>query len=324
MIVLPKFDLINFLKSIMRFKIYELFVVPPIVVMMTKNLEVLKEYDLSSVRFLYTGAAPLGKELVNELRLVYSDWNICQAYGLTESATVVSSTSREDLWAGSSGSLLPGAEVRIIGKDGKDIDVYDTPGEIWVKAPSVVIGYLDNERATSETFLEDTSGRWLKSGDEGEVRRNPESGNEHLWIVDRIKELIKVNVRASISREVLGISNLQQGNQVAPAELEAHLLSHPYVADCAVISIPDEAAGEAPKAYIVKSKDVLSSDDDTRVKQNIMEYVKAHKTKYKWVKEIDFVDIIPKSASGKILRRVLRDSDRAERNLKEKSIRARL
>ena len=194
-IVLPKFDFINFLTCIARYKIFELFVVPPIVVIMTKNMDVLKKYDLSSVRFLFTGAAPLGKESVADLKSMYPTWNICQAYGLTESATVVCSMSRTDLWPGSSGSLLPGAEVRIISADGKDINAYDTPGELWVKAPSVVIGYLNNEKATNETFIEDASGRWLKTGDEGQVGICPESGNEHIWIVDRIKELIKVNVR---------------------------------------------------------------------------------------------------------------------------------
>lgn len=201
-IVLPKFELINFLKSISRFKIYELFIVPPVVVMMIQNLDMLRKYDTSSVKFLYLGAAPLGKELANDLKSVYPDWNICLAYGLTESATVVSSTSRGDVWPGSSGSLLPGAEGRIISADGKDIDAYDTPGEIWVKAPCVVMGYLVNKRATNETFTEDEKGRWLKTGDEGEVRRCPETGNEHLWIVDRIKELIKVNVSAPLPRKV--------------------------------------------------------------------------------------------------------------------------
>jgi long-subunit acyl-CoA synthetase (AMP-forming) len=149
---------------------------------------------------LYTGAAPLGKELVSDLRSVYPSWNICQAYGLTESATVSTSTSRSDIWPGSAGSILPGAEVRIIADDGTDIDAYDTPGEIWFKGPSVVIGYLDNERATSDTFIEDESGRWLKTGDKGEIRICPESGNEHVWIVDRIKELIKVNVGGILFR----------------------------------------------------------------------------------------------------------------------------
>jgi ribosome assembly protein SQT1 len=113
-------------------------------------------------------------------------------------------------------------------------------------------------------------------------------------------------------------TNTLQGNQVAPAELEAHLLSHPSVGDCAVISIPDEATGEAPKAYVVKSKSVRESDDDATVKEDIMDYVKAHKTKYKWVREIEFIDAIPKSASGKILRRILRDSDRKNRGTRAK------
>jgi acyl-CoA synthetase (AMP-forming)/AMP-acid ligase II len=198
-VVLPKFELANFLGCIEKYRISELFVVPPIVVIMANALEILKDYDLSSVRFLFSGAAPLGSEIVQTLRSVYKNWNVCQAYGLTESATVVTSTSRSDICTGSSGSLLPGAEIRIISTEGKDIVAYDTPGEIWVKAPSVVIGYLNNPKETDETFIEDVSGRWLKTGDEGEVRICPSSGNEHIWIVDRIKELIKVNVSPSSS-----------------------------------------------------------------------------------------------------------------------------
>lgn len=197
-IVLPKFDLTNFLQCIQRYRIFEIFVVPPIVVIMANNLELLRKYDLSSVRFLYSGAAPLGKEIVELLKSKYKDWNMCQAYGLTESATVVTSSARSDIWLGSSGSLIPGAEVRIVTVDGREVEEYNTPGEVWIKAPSVVLGYLDNEKSTAETFVEDDSGRWLKTGDEGEIRVCPESGNEHLWIVDRIKELIKVNVSISI------------------------------------------------------------------------------------------------------------------------------
>ena len=289
---------------------------------MTNNLELLRNFDLSSVKFLYTGAAPLGKESVAKLRTAYNNWNVCQAYGLTESATVVSSTSRGDLWAGSSGSLLPGAEIRIMSTDGTEIDSYDTPGEIWVKAPSVVIGYLGNAKATDEAFFEDSNGRWLKTGDEGEVRLCPETGNEHIWIVDRIKELIKVNVRAHMRFTECQSTNITKGNQVAPAELEAHLLSHPYVADAAVISIPHESSGEAPKAYIVKSKSIVSGEKDDEIMQSILEDVKAHKTKYKWIREIEFIDIIPKSPSGKILRRMLRDADRSRR--KQESAQARL
>ena len=184
--------------------------------------------------------------------------------------------------------------------DGTEIDSYDTPGEILVKAPSVVIGYLGNAKATEEAFFEDSNGRWLKTGDEGEVRVCPETGNEHIWIVDRIKELIKVNVRTHMKFDGRHSTNITKGNQVAPAELEAHLLSHPYVADAAVISIPHESSGEAPKAYIVKSKNIVSGEKDDEIK---------------WIREVEFIDIIPKSPSGKILRRMLRDADRSRRKL---------
>ena len=193
-IVLPKFDFHNFLKCIARFRIHELFVVPPIVIMMAKNSETCREYDLSSVKFLYTGAAPLGKEIVEDLQLEYPDWTVCQAYGLTESSTVISSMSRSDVWPGSSGSLIPGVEARIVSADGKDIETYSTPGELWVKSPSVTLGYLNNKQSTNETFIEDERGRWLRTGDEVEFRKSPKSGNEHLWVVDRMKELIKVKV----------------------------------------------------------------------------------------------------------------------------------
>jgi ribosome assembly protein SQT1 len=104
-----------------------------------------------------------------------------------------------------------------------------------------------------------------------------------------------------------------QGHQVAPAELEAHLLAHPFVEDCAVIAIPDDFAGEAPKAYIVKSKNINPENSDKTIEDAIISFVKGHKTRYKWIKEIEFVEIVPKSPSGKILRRILRDSDRAKR-----------
>ena len=108
---------------------------------------------------------------------------------------------------------------------------------------------------------------------------------------------------------------LLQGNQVAPAELEAHLLTHTFVADCAVISTPSDEAGEVPKAYIVKSKNVGIKDNDALIKRAIMRYVEEHKTRYKWVKAVEFIDVIPKSASGKILRRMLRDLDKEQRRM---------
>ncbi len=156
---------------------------------MTKNKPVLDKYDLSSVRAIFTGAAPLGKETADDLQRLYPQWLIRQGYGLTETAAVVSSTSALDIWFGSTGSLLPGIEARLVTPDGKEITEYDQPGELLVKSPAVVLGYLNNDKANRETFQDG----FMRTGDEAVFRKAP-SGNEHLFIVDRIKELIKVKV----------------------------------------------------------------------------------------------------------------------------------
>lgn len=215
--------------------------------------------------------------------------------GMTETATVVCSTSEHDIFPGSSGSLVSGAKAKIIDLDGNEVTSYDTPGELLVQSPSVVLGYLNNEQASAETFVHHDDGRWIRTGDEVIVTKAP-SGNEHVIIVDRIKELIKV-----------------KGHQVAPAELEAHLLTHPAVADTAVIQIPDDKAGEVPKAFVVKA-DEYASKPDEEVARSIARYVEEHKAPYKWLKGgVEFIDAIPKTPSGKILRRLLRDQEKAKR-----------
>jgi ribosome assembly protein SQT1 len=192
-IVLPKFDMQLFLNSIQRFKINSLYLVPPIIIMMCKNKSTLDKFDLSSVNIIFTGAAPLGKETADELQALYPSWLIRQGYGLTETSTVVSSTSGHDIWFGSSGSLVWEIEARLVDLDGKDVTEYDKPGELWVKGPAVTLGYLNNEKATNETYVTDSKGRWMRTGDEA-VFRKSSKGNEHLFITDRIKELIKVKV----------------------------------------------------------------------------------------------------------------------------------
>ncbi|EXJ79692.1 hypothetical protein A1O3_07973 [Capronia epimyces CBS 606.96] len=295
-VVLPKFDLQQYLTTIQKYKVSTLYIVPPIIISMVKNRDLLKKYDLSSVRFIFTGAAPLGKETAEELASQYPKWKVRQGYGLTETCTVVCSSSPTDIWFGSSGSLLPGIETKVINEEGKEITGYGQRGELLVKSPSVVLGYLKNEKATAETFVDLPEGRFARTGDEVEVRVSPK-GNEHIWVVDRIKELIKV-----------------KGHQVAPAELESCLLNHPAVADCAVISVPDDRAGELPKAYVVKSNSIGLEESDAIVKRNILKYVEKEKARYKWLAGgIEFIDVIPKSPSGKILRRLLRDKDREAR-----------
>jgi len=300
-IVLPKFELQTFLKAIETYKIQTLYIVPPIIIQLLKSEAECKKYNLESVRSLFTGAAPLGAETAAELQKIYKTWKIRQGYGLTETCTVVCSTPESDIWYGSSGNLIASVSAKLMSIEGIEITGYDQPGELVVQAPSVVLGYLNNDQANKETFLDDTDGkgRWMRTGDEVVIRKS-ESGHEHVFIVDRIKELIKV-----------------KGLQVAPAELEAHLLSHPSVADCAVIPIPDDAAGEIPKAYVVKSPSVGLEDNDKMVARDICKFVEEHKARHKWLKGgVQFIDVIPKSPSGKILRRLLRDQEKEARRKK--------
>ncbi|KAF4447332.1 putative phenylacetyl-CoA ligase [Fusarium austroafricanum] len=294
-IVLPRFDFNDFLQSVQDFKIRQLFVVPPIIIQVLRFKDICAKYDLSSVRFVYCGAAPLGEETISDMKSLYPDWTIAQAYGMTETSTVVTSSSEDDVYTRGSGSLLPGAKGKIIDLEGNEITKYDEPGELLVQAPSVVLGYLNNEKATSETFVHHDDGRWIRTGDEAVVTLAP-SGNEHIVIVDRIKELIKV-----------------KGHQVAPAELEAHILTHEHVFDCAVIQVPDERSGEVPKAFVVRSSSAESMDQE-KVANDIMKHVVDNKASYKQLRGgVEFLDVIPKSPSGKILRRLLRDKEREKR-----------
>ena len=192
-IVLPKFDLQDYLNAIQKYRINTLYIVPPIIIAMVKNQQLLKKFDLSSVKMIFTGAAPLGKETAEEIAQQYPEWKLRQGYGLTETCTVVCSTSTTDIWFGSSGCLIPGFEAKLMTIEGNEVTGYDQPGELLVKSPSVVLGYLKNEQATSETFVDMPEGRFMRTGDEA-VFRKSDNGNEHIWIVDRIKELIKVKV----------------------------------------------------------------------------------------------------------------------------------
>ncbi|KAF2430804.1 phenylacetyl-CoA ligase-like protein [Tothia fuscella] len=299
-VVLPKFDFNTCLTAIQDYKINTLYLVPPIIILFSKNRPMLDKYDLSAVKAIFTGAAPLGEETAQEIQKQYPSWLIRQGYGLTETCTVVSSTANHDVWFGSSGSIITSVLCRIVTVDGKEVTEYDTPGELLVNSPAVVLGYLNNDKANEETFVTDEEGRrWMKTGDEAIIKKSPK-GYEHVFITDRIKELIKV-----------------KGLQVAPAELESHLLSHPHVADCAVIPVPDDRAGEVPKAYVVKSPSIGLEENDRVIMREICKHVEEHKSRHKWLKGgVEFIDVIPKSPSGKILRRLLRDKEKESRRQK--------
>ena len=195
-IILPKFEMPTYLTAIQKYEINTLYIVPPIIIAMVKNQPILKKFNLSTVKQIFTGAAPLGKETAEELAQQYPEWKVRQGYGLTETCTVVCSSSPKDIWFGSSGCLIPGYEAKIVTIEGNEVTGYDQPGELLVKSPSVVLGYLKNEKATKETFVDEPEGRFMRTGDEAVFKKSA-NGYEHIWIVDRIKELIKVKVRVS-------------------------------------------------------------------------------------------------------------------------------
>ena len=272
-ITMPRFDLRQALEAIQEQKVTRFFAVPPMVLALAKH-PLVEEYDLSSLRQVFSGAAPLGAEIAQEAsRRIGTE--VVQGYGMSELSPVSHATPAGDYKPGSSGVTVPNAQCRIVDADGEDQDVGGR-GELWVKGPLVMKGYLKNDEATRSTIDEDG---WLHTGDVAEI---DEDG--HFYIVDRVKELIKF-----------------KGFQVPPAELEALLLTHPGIADAAVIGIPDEEAGELPKAFVVLAPGQELSEDDVKA------FVAEKVATYKQLRIVEFIDQIPKSASGKILRRFLRD-----------------
>lgn len=313
-IILPKFEMQRLLETIQRFKISFMYLVPPIIIQLLRNQELVSKYDISSARFIYTGAAPLGAETHQDVIKAFPHIDIGQGYGMTETSTVSISTSEHDVVIGTSGSLVPSCRAKIVDEEGNEVVEHGKRGELYIQGPSVTLGYLNNERATAEAFVHDANGRWLRTGDVAVVSRS-EQGHEHISIVDRIKELIKTKVsnQTMVGRPAAILTPTRQGHQVAPAELEAHLLSHPAVNDCTVIPVPDEDAGEVPKAFVVKSAAYKDKSDEETAKE-IAKHVEDHKSRYKWLKGgVEFIDVVPKSPSGKILRRLLKDKEKEAR-----------
>jgi acyl-CoA synthetase (AMP-forming)/AMP-acid ligase II len=216
----------------------------------------------------------LGEELTEACRAKFN-CRMWQGYGLTETSPAALCTPPESAKAGSVGVPVPNTEIRLVDtENGEIIAESNRRGEVWIRGPQVMKGYLNRPEVTAATV--DADG-WLHSGDIGYV---DEDG--HFFIVDRLKELIKY-----------------KGFQVPPAELEALLLTHPAVADAAVVPKPDDEAGEIPKAFVVKKTEVTPEE--------LMEYVAAQVAPHKKIRLLEFIDQIPKNPSGKILRRVLRE-----------------
>ena len=272
-VTMPRFDVEAFLGLIQEHRITTLVVVPPIVLALAKHPAV-DRYDLSSLRWVGCGAAPLGAELQEECARRLG-CPVLQGYGMTElTAGVAIWEVDTPVTPGAAGKLLPNVQARVVDvATGADLGAGET-GELWLRSPSIMAGYRDAPEATAATI--DAEG-WLRTGD---IARIDDDGA--LFIVDRLKELIKV-----------------KAFQVAPAELEAVLRAHPRVADAAVVPIADERAGEVPKAFVVRTA------GDTITAEEIMAYVGERVAPHKRVRAVEFIDAIPTSPSGKTLRRIL-------------------
>ncbi|EMD96139.1 hypothetical protein COCC4DRAFT_184363 [Bipolaris maydis ATCC 48331] len=273
---MPKFDFTQFLECNRRFRITFFFTVPPIFLLIAKSAQVTDQFQ--TLELVVSGAAPLGKDLqyAASQKLGGPDCFIDQTWGLSEttgSATIMPAGMHDD--TGSVGPLVPNMLARLVDDDGRDVEP-GKPGEILIKGPVVFKGYYKNDAATEESFTDD----WFRTGDIAEFR------NGLFYIVDRKKELIKY-----------------KGLQVAPAELEAVLVSHPYILDAAVIGVEaDDGHNEVPRAYVVAAK-----GSEKMSARDVEEYVKKNVAGYKQLRGgVVFVDEVPKSPSGKILRKDLR------------------
>lgn len=285
-IMLPSFSMPTMLSAVVKYKIKELLLVPPLLIRLVRD-PIVDEYDLSHVQRFSSGAAPLSQEILELLQKKFPNTGFKQGYGMTESCSCITGhpPSHYDYkYAHAVGQIVPSTSVKIIKENGTEASVNER-GEVWAKGPQITMGYLNNEAATRSTF--DADG-YLHTGDQGFI--NPEG---LLTITDRIKEMIKVN-----------------GHAVAPAELEDLLLGHSAIEDVAVLGIPDPISGEAPKAFVVLKPGSAANDNTKEIQKigkELLAYVKEKKIRYKWLAEIEFVEQIPKSPSGKILRRVLKD-----------------
>jgi len=275
-VTLPRFDLEGFLQAIQEHRATLTIVVPPVALALAGH-PLVESYDLSSLRLLGVGAAPLGASVeqrcAERLGCVTG-----QGLGMTEAAALIAVGPLDAPRRGSVGRLVPNTEARIVDPEsGADLGPGRT-GELWVRGPQVMRGYRDRPEATAQTV--DADG-WLHSGD---LCYLDEDG--YLYVVDRLKELIKY-----------------KGYQVAPAELEHLLLTHPAVADAAVVPRPDPEAGEVPVAHVALRGPATAEE--------LLAYVAERVAPYKRVRAVRLTDSVPRSPAGKLLRRVLVEAERA-------------
>lgn len=273
-VTMPRFDLEQFLTLVQEYKTPRIWAVPPVVIALAKH-PIVDQYDLSAVTEVFSAAAPADETLMNAIKARIGAKGV-QAYGMTELSPISHIAPAENAKPGAVGVAVPNTECRIVDPEtGKDCGPNEE-GELWIRGPQVMKGYLNKPEATAETIVE---GGWLRTGDLGLIDDDGE-----LWIKDRLKELIKY-----------------KGFQVAPAEVEAALLELPTVLDCAVLGKRDDEAGELPVAFVVRAPGTEAGADEIRAA------LEGRLVSYKIPAEVTFIDAIPKTASGKILRRQLRD-----------------
>ncbi|XP_022948656.1 4-coumarate--CoA ligase 1-like isoform X2 [Cucurbita moschata] len=278
-LIMPKFEIGSLLQLVEKYRVSIAPIVPPIVLAIAKSPD-LEKYDLSSIRMIKSGGAPLGKELEDTVRAKFPKAVLGQGYGMTEAGPVLTmglAFAKEPfpMKPGACGTVVRNAEIKIVDTENGGSLPRNTPGEICIRGDQIMKGYLNNPEATAATI--DSEG-WLHTGDIGLI-----DDDDELFIVDRLKELIKY-----------------KGFQVAPAELEALLLTHPVISDAAVVPMKDEQAGEVPVAFVVKLKNSEVTEDE------IKQFISKQVVFYKRINRVFFIDAIPKSPSGKILRKELR------------------
>ncbi|MGH3795604.1 MAG: AMP-binding protein [Pseudonocardiaceae bacterium] len=280
-VTLPKFDLETFLRTIQEHRTNRVYIAPPVAVALAKH-PLVDQFDLSAIEILFSGAAPLDAELAGMVRARLG-CKVRQGYGMTEMSPVshVIPDNRDDIPVGTVGFTIPNMECKLVDPDtGAEVGAGEA-GELCCKGPNVMFGYLHNAEATAATL--DAEG-YLHTGDVATV-----DAHGCVTIIDRVKELIKY-----------------KGYQVPPAELEALLLTHPGIADAAVIGIRDADGEEVPKAFVVRQP-----GGEELTAQDVMAFVAANVSPHKKVRAVQFVEQIPKSASGKILRKDLRAAEPA-------------
>lgn len=281
-VTVPRFELEPFLATLQDYNVTMAHLVPPIVLALSKH-PVVDDYKLPNLKTIFCGAAPLDDKLTRAC-MTRLDCEVRQGYGMTETSPVTHSSPSDprEVKFGSVGVPAPNTEVKIVCLETGAMLGPNQEGEVCVRGPQIMKGYLNRPEATAQTIDSDN---WLHTGDIGYA-----DADGHFFIVDRAKELIKY-----------------KGFQVPPAELEAVLLTHEAVADAAVIPIPDDEAGEIPKAYVVLKGEATAEE--------LMEFVSARVAPHKKIRLVEFIDKIPKSPSGKILRRHLVQQERERKKV---------